>query len=261
MFEVILGSKNVERILIFLFVNEKCYGTQLHRYLNTPLTPLQKTLAKLEDGGVILSNYQGKTRIYKFNPSFPLITELKQLLKKIYTLMPANEKRTFYDTNQQKNSFHGNIKNKLRVLYDFWDKLNSISSVTFSANSKTSDGDNWQGHGRGEVSIEKENSNTIIFNEKGLWNDKNLNFSNVFKWTLDRSAEVISLEHLRNGHDHPVFLFHLAPSTMHSLASVNSYLCEGDTYFGKIHFDQFSVNLNWRIIGSIKNETIDYCYK
>ena len=90
--------------------------------------------------------------------------------------------------------------------------------------------------------------------------DKKFEFSNVFRWTLDRSAGVISLEHLRRGADHPVFLFHLAPSSKHSLSSVDSHLCEGDAYFGQVHFDRYSLRLNWRVIGPKKNEEIDYYY-
>lgn len=85
-------------------------------------------------------------------------------------------------------------------------------------------------------------------------------FSNVFRWTLDRKAGVISLEHLRRGLDRPVFLFHLAPSGIQSLSSVDSHLCGDDTYFGQIHFDLYAFRLNWRVIGPKKNEEIDYFY-
>src|SRR5690242_13014459 len=94
--EVLFGNKNVQRILIFLFVNGKCYGTQLHRSLNTALTPIQKALNRLEKGGLITSYYEGKTRLYQFNPTYPLMNELEQLLKKAYTLLPPHNKREYY---------------------------------------------------------------------------------------------------------------------------------------------------------------------
>src|SRR5437868_15389637 len=96
MLEVLCGNKNVQRILIFLFVNGKCYGTQLHRSLETPLTPLQNALNRLEKGGLIISYYEGKTRLYQFNPAYPLIGELEYMLKKAYTLLPANKKKEYY---------------------------------------------------------------------------------------------------------------------------------------------------------------------
>ncbi|MBS0629407.1 MAG: winged helix-turn-helix transcriptional regulator [Verrucomicrobia bacterium] len=258
MLEVLCGNKNVQRILLFLFVNGKCYGTQLHRSLKTPLTPLQKALNRLEMGGLITSYYEGKTRLYQFNPAYPLIGEVEQLLKKAYTLLPAHEKKGYYLLKTDPSS---NAETNLQVLLTFWEKLLTITELSFHATSKSGGG--WNGKGQGEVVKTKEGANILIFNEKGSWRGKEgseVTFSNVFRWTLDRRAGVISLEHLRRGPDHPVFLFHLAPSSKQTLSSVDSHLCEGDTYFGQIHFDRFSLRLNWRVIGPKKNEEINYYY-
>jgi len=256
MLEVLCGNKNVQRILLFLFVNGKCYGTQLHRSLKTPLTPLQKALNRLEKGGLITSYFEGKTKLYQFNPAYPLIGEVEHLLKKAYTLLPAQEKKDYYVLKVE-------TTNNLQVLLTFWEKLLKVTEVSFHAMSKTGEEIGWNGKGQGEVIKTKEGANVLVFTEKGTWQGKQggeLTFSNVFRWTLDRRAGVISLEHLRRGPEHPVFLFHLAPSSKHSLASVDSHLCEGDTYFGQIHFDRFSLRLNWRVIGPKKNEEIDYYY-
>lgn len=263
MFEVLFGNKNVEKVLIFLFVNGKCYGTQLHRLLSTPLTPLQKVLLRLEKGGLISSSYEGKTRIYRFNPNFPLMSELEQLLKKAYTLLPAHEKKLFYFAGDNRLQTQGNTESKLRILLEFWEKLSSVKELTFTARSKSEENIGWDGRGLGDVIVTKKGSNTLLFNEKGFWKgkaNKDINFSNVFRWTLDRASGVISLEHLRRGPDHPVFLFHLAPSTLYSLSSIDSHLCDGDSYFGQAHFDRYSLKLTWRVIGPKKNEEIEYCY-
>lgn len=256
MYEALFGNRTVEKILIFLFVNGRCYGTQLHRALHTPLTPIQKALLRLEKGGLITSYFEGKTRLYQFNPAFPLLSELELLLKKAYTLLPAHEKKEYYIIKEEPS-----VANKLQVLLAFWERLSSVSQLTFNAKSKGESG--WNGKGGGEVAIIKEGGNRLVFNEKGCWQGKqggDVNFRNVFRWTLDRSAGVIALEHLRRGSDHPVFLFHLAPSGKHSLSSVDSHLCEGDVYFGQIQFDRYSLCLNWRVIGPKKNEEIVYYY-
>jgi hypothetical protein len=263
MLEVLFGNKNVQRILIFLFVNGKCYGTQLHRALGTPLTPLQKALNRLEKGGLITSYYEGKTRLYQFNPSYPLMSELEQLLKKAYTLLPAHHKKDYYVVKEGHKTSSAYQENKVQTLLAFWDKLMGVTQLTFHAKTQSKEEKGWNGKGQGEVIITKEGSNTLIFNEKGTWQDKQggeVSFSNIFRWTLDRNTGVISLEHLRRGPDHPVFLFHLAPSGKHSLSSVDSHLCEGDTYFGQIHFNHHNLRLNWRVIGPKKNEEIDYFY-
>ncbi len=263
MIEGLCGNKNVARILIFLFVNGRCYGTQLHRALKVPLTPLQKALTRLETGSVITSYYEGKTRLYQFNRAYPLLAELEELLKKAYTLLPPHQKKEYYVAKEEPKAPTLKPENNLRILQQFWDRLQSVSQLTFHATTKSKEESGWNGKGKGEVLASKEGSNTLIFHEKGTWQGKpggEVNFTNVFRWTLDRQAGVISLEHLRRGNDHPVFLFHLAPSGMHSLASVDSHLCGGDAYFGQIHFDRYSLRLNWRVIGPKKNEEIDYFY-
>jgi predicted transcriptional regulator len=263
MLEVLCGNKNVQRILIFLFVNGKCYGTQLHRSLKTPLTPLQKALHRLEKGGLITSYYEGKTRLYQFSPAFPLLAELEQLLKKAYTLLPAHQKKAYYTVKEDHATHSVNQESKAQVLLTFWKRLMDVTQLTFHAKTKSKEESEWNGKGKGEVVVAREGSYILLFNEKGTWQSKEgieVSFSNVFRWTLDRTAGVISLEHLRRGADHPVFLFHLAPSGEHSLSSVDSHLCAGDSYFGQIHFDHHSLRLHWRVIGPKKNEEIDYYY-
>lgn len=263
MLEALCGNKSVQKILIFLFVNGKCYGTQLHRALGTSLTPLQKALNRLEKGGIITSYYEGKTRLYQFNPSYPLIGELEQLLKKAYTLMPAQKKKEYYVVKEGHKTSSAFQENTIQVLLTFWDKLKGVTKLTFHAKTKSKEENGWNGRGQGEVIVTKEGSNTLVFNEKGTWQGKlgdEVSFSNIFRWVLDRNAGVISLEHLRRGPDHPVFLFHLAPSGQHSLSSVDSHLCEGDTYFGQSNFDLYGFRLHWRVIGPKKNEEIDYVY-
>jgi Family of unknown function (DUF6314) len=263
MLAALFGNKNIERILTFLFVNEKCYGTQLKRQLNISLTPVQKALLRLEKGGIILSFYEGKTRVYKFNPGFPLIDEIEKILKKNYTMMSSHDKKDYYVVNINEIPSAFNTKNKTQTLLHFWNRLSLVNKLTFNASSKSQYDSGWNGKGYGEVLVTKQNFSTLIFHERGFWkgkNEKDVNFSNVFRWTLDKIIGVISLEHLRRGVDNPVFLFHLAPSTEIVLSSIDSHLCDGDSYFGRVHFEKNSLRLNWRVIGPKKNEEIDYYY-
>lgn len=261
MLEGLCGNKNVQRILIFLFVNGKCYGTQLHRLLKSSLTPIQKALDRLEKGGLVISHYEGKTRLYQFNPAYPLMNELEQLLKKTYTLLTAVEKKDYY-VPKFDSSGPIYLEKKIPILVSFWERLHRVKGLNFHAKTKSKEEHGWEGRGKGEVNVVKDNDNILIFNEKGVWQNKGdeVSFSNVFRWTLDRFAGVISLEHLRRGNENPVFLFHLAPSGKYSLSSVDSHLCNDDTYFGQIHFDSNFLRLNWRVIGPKKNEEIDYYY-
>lgn len=91
MIEVLLGSKNAERVLVFLFVREEGYAREIARYFETDLKSIQGQLDKLERGGVLVSREVGKTRPYTFNPRYPFLNELKALLEKAFYFYPARE--------------------------------------------------------------------------------------------------------------------------------------------------------------------------
>ena len=263
MLEVLCGNKSIQKILLFLFVNGKCYGTQLHQLLNTPLTPIQKGLLRLEKGGVILSGYEGKTRLYQFNPAYPLLSELESLLKKAYTLLPPQEKKQYCFIEKENRFKNRDPEKNEQVVLKFWRKLSRVKQLSFHAKTKSRDDGGWNGRGKGDVVISKESDHILIFHEKGSWlnqDNQPIGFSNVFRWTLDRQAGLISLEHLRQGINNPVFLFHLLPSGLNSLSSIDSHLCAGDTYLGQIVCAQNSLRLKWRVIGPKKNEELHYYY-
>ena len=91
MIEALLGSKNAERVLIYIFSREEGYPREIARYFNTDLKSIQKQLDKLERGGVLVSREVGRTRPYTFNPRYPFLSELKTLLEKALSFYPQNE--------------------------------------------------------------------------------------------------------------------------------------------------------------------------
>jgi hypothetical protein len=261
MLATLCGSQSVQRILTFLFVNGKCYGAQLNRQFKASLTPIQKALQRLEKGGIVMSYLEGKTRVYQFDPSFPLLEELEALLKKTYTLLSPQEKKQYSLVTHAGCGSGLSRQDHAEVVRNFWDILSNVKKLTFSAKSKEASG--WNGRGKGEVTVTKESANVLLFHEKGSWHNKQyqeIDFSNTFRWTLDPPGNTISLEHLRFGASRPVFLFQLAPIGRTSLSSIDSHLCGGDVYFGQVMLDARCLRLNWRVIGPKKNEEIDYFY-
>ena len=91
MIEVLLGSKNAERVLIYIFSREEGYPREIARFFNTDLKSIQKQLDKLEAGGVLVSREVGRTRPYVFNPRYPFLNELKRLLEKALTFYSVEE--------------------------------------------------------------------------------------------------------------------------------------------------------------------------
>jgi hypothetical protein len=92
MIEALLGSKNAERVLIYIFAREEGYAREIASYYETDLKSIQMQLDKFEKSGVLASRTVGRTRPYEFNPRYPFLSELKALLGKALTFYPANEK-------------------------------------------------------------------------------------------------------------------------------------------------------------------------
>lgn len=83
-------------------MNESCYGTELSCVFNAPLSPFQKALDRLESGNILVSFLEGKTRIYKFNPRYPFLNELRSFLEKAYTFLPEEFKTRYYEPKIRK---------------------------------------------------------------------------------------------------------------------------------------------------------------
>jgi hypothetical protein len=257
-----MGNRNVERILLFLFVNEKCYGTQIQMLLQVPLTPVQKALERLEKGGIIQSHFEGKIRIYQFRSDYPLRSELEMLLKKAYSLLPVQEKKGYCFIHQPKVKLDARDLGARSELQAFWEKLSQVKRLHFSAKSKHKE-DRVIKTGKATVVI-AETPTTLVFQEKGTWIVDDLPgpaFTNSFRWSLDINRGLIALEHLRYGPNHPVFLFHLAPKQSGVLEAVDSHLCAEDAYLGNITWSGKSIRFHWRIIGPRKNDELLYLYE
>jgi len=90
MLEPILGSTNSERVLMFLHMRQEGYAREIARFFSATLDPIQKQLTKLETGGVLVSRAAGRTRLFSFNPRYPMIDELRALLEKTFRFYPED---------------------------------------------------------------------------------------------------------------------------------------------------------------------------
>ena len=86
----ILGTENLERVLIFLLARNEGYAREIAQFFDTNLYAIQRQLDKLEAGGVLVSRTVGRTRLYQFNPRYPFLNELKPLLEKALSFYPPD---------------------------------------------------------------------------------------------------------------------------------------------------------------------------
>lgn len=90
MLESLLGSKNRERVLIYLQAREEGYAREIARFYDTDYYPIYDQLGKLEVAGAIVSRKVGRTIVFQFNPRYALLGELRALLEKALTYYPED---------------------------------------------------------------------------------------------------------------------------------------------------------------------------
>ena len=93
MIEVLLGSKNAERVVSYIFARDEGYAREIAGFYGTDLKPIQMQLDKFEKSGVLVSRSIGRTRPYVFNPRYPFLNELKALLEKAFSFYPTKEQQ------------------------------------------------------------------------------------------------------------------------------------------------------------------------
>jgi predicted transcriptional regulator len=91
MLEPLLGSTNSERVLLFVLARGEGYAREISRFYETDLDPIQRQLEKLEAGGILVSRTAGRTRLYTFNPRYPLLKPLQSLLEKALSFYAQDE--------------------------------------------------------------------------------------------------------------------------------------------------------------------------
>ncbi|HSW71928.1 MAG TPA: winged helix-turn-helix domain-containing protein [Chlamydiales bacterium] len=255
MLKSLFGSKSAERILLFLLVNEQCYASQIQKAYGIALTPLQSILRKFEQAGILNPVFQGKKKLYRLNPNFPLIKELKVLLQKGFAHLPHEEKKHLFPNPESKNLSYSKLKRTALSLQSFWERIVQVQQMTI----RTHTGE----EAIGEVNVKEEKPGVLLFIVRGKWVkgvEQDMAFHNSLRWTFLFEDSLVRLEHLRHGPNHPIFLSHLAPITPRHLQSIDPHLCQGDCYFGRIEFSKLGIYMTWRILSGDKNETLHYVY-
>ena len=92
MLKPLLGSENCEKALVFIHAREEGYPREIAEFFGADFRGIYNQLDKLEAGGVLRSRTAGRTRLYSFNPRYPVLKELKNLLEKVLSLYPVDKR-------------------------------------------------------------------------------------------------------------------------------------------------------------------------
>ncbi len=92
MLSVLFGSKNAERVLIYLLTKESGYIREISDYYNVSPSVIKSQLDKFELVGIVVGSDFANTRIYELNKRYPFYKELSALLRKALSAYPDDER-------------------------------------------------------------------------------------------------------------------------------------------------------------------------
>lgn len=101
MFEVLFGNATVEKILFYILIHGDGYATRMADRFNIALNGIQQQLQRLEDGGILVSEKIGKTRMYRLNLAYPLMPALRVLLRQALMTLEQEELRHYYKKEEE----------------------------------------------------------------------------------------------------------------------------------------------------------------
>jgi hypothetical protein len=257
MIHSLFGSQSIVRVLYFLLVNGHCYASELRKQFDSALTPFQNALEQLEREGVLMCELHGKTRLFRFNPGFPLLGELERLLQRAYLLLPHEEKMKYLVEKRSQGNRPLFASEKKKIALSFWGKLQQVKQFTIKAK-----GDGFVSNGKGEVRLVKEAENRILFSQKGFWigsNGHSIDFSSQVRWELNRKDSCLLYSQEQRGGMALSGMIPLFPTGKCELRTQENAESEA-LYRGIFHLDRLAVRLHWRILAEQKNQEIECIY-
>jgi DNA-binding IclR family transcriptional regulator len=92
----IFGTDTTEKVLLYIACYGEGYANGIAETFKIPVSMIQRQLLRLESQGLLVSQLKGKTRMFLWNPRYPLLEEVQQLLRQALRLLPASEREAYY---------------------------------------------------------------------------------------------------------------------------------------------------------------------
>lgn len=96
MLDRLFGNRTASRALLYLQRYGEGYASGIAATFGLGLRSVQLQLEKLEAEGIIASRMKGRTRVFSWNPSWPLLEELRGLLERAFDYMDPVEIEKHY---------------------------------------------------------------------------------------------------------------------------------------------------------------------
>ena len=134
--------------------------------------------------------------------------------------------------------------------------MKKIKKMKFISKSLQNSQMNWDNVGTGEVVVSVDNNKIYFFEEIHLENGMKLNDKKM--WEIDSEKNKIGFYHFRNNDYENIFNFILENG---KYITERKYEFFPDNYFGEIEVFDDKIHFTIKIVGSKKNEIIEYIYE
>ncbi len=96
MLETLFGGATAEKVLLYLASYGEGYAKEIADRFSIPFSMVQKQLMKFETSGLLASQLKGRTRVYAWNPRFPLKGEALALFQRALEFVPEEEQQRYF---------------------------------------------------------------------------------------------------------------------------------------------------------------------
>ncbi len=95
-FSIIFGSEAAKQTLLYIQNYEKGYAAEIAETFEVSASMIQKQLSKFEEAGILVASDLGRTRVFEFNPRYPVLKELKALLSGFLALQSQEDTKKYF---------------------------------------------------------------------------------------------------------------------------------------------------------------------
>lgn len=101
MLEGIFGNKSAERILIHIFHYSESHGSEIATEFDMALNSIIQQLNRFELARVLISKEMGRSQVYSFNPTPPLLKPIKELIEIMHESISLSKRHKIFKTRRR----------------------------------------------------------------------------------------------------------------------------------------------------------------
>lgn len=95
-FSALFGSEAAKQTLLYIQNYEKGYAAEIAETFEVSNSMIKKQLEKFEGAGILVAVEVGRSRVFEFNPRYPLLLELKGLLSGLLELQSKEDTKKYF---------------------------------------------------------------------------------------------------------------------------------------------------------------------